>query len=132
MELIQAIIASIIVAATPLAFAAIGEVVAEKSGVLNLGVEGMMIVGAIAGFAVFGLHDGVQDMFAQAQWHEGVQKLMRFEEGYETRWIAMTFLSAAAIICLPRQFHVTVVENIEPRDFRLARCRDALRRIDGD
>ncbi len=51
MELIQAIIASIIVAATPLAFAAIGEVVAEKSGVLNLGVEGMMIVGALAGFA---------------------------------------------------------------------------------
>ena len=32
-------------------FAAIGELVAERSGVLNLGVEGMMIVGAIAGFS---------------------------------------------------------------------------------
>ena len=42
---------SLIVAATPLLFAAIGELVVEKSGVLNLGVEGMMIVGAIAGFA---------------------------------------------------------------------------------
>ena len=39
------------VAATPLLLAAIGELVVEKSGVLNLGVEGMMIVGAIAGFA---------------------------------------------------------------------------------
>lgn len=39
-------------AATPLLFAAIGELVVEKSGVLNLGVEGMMIVGAIAGFAI--------------------------------------------------------------------------------
>ncbi|TYO89501.1 ABC transporter permease [Oceanicella actignis] len=46
-----AIGAALIVAATPLLFAALGELVVEKSGVLNLGVEGMMIVGAIAGFA---------------------------------------------------------------------------------
>ncbi len=43
--------ASIIAAAQPLMFAAIGEMVVEKSGVLNLGVEGMMIIGAVAGFA---------------------------------------------------------------------------------
>jgi len=43
---------TIVTAATPLVFAAIGELVVEKSGVLNLGVEGMMIVGAIAAFAV--------------------------------------------------------------------------------
>ncbi|MGM0583255.1 MAG: ABC transporter permease [Pseudomonadota bacterium] len=46
-----AVAAALIVAATPLLFAAIGELVAEKAGVLNLGVEGMMIVGAVAGFA---------------------------------------------------------------------------------
>lgn len=46
------LIASLMVAATPLLLAAIGELVAEKAGVLNLGVEGMMIVGAISGFAV--------------------------------------------------------------------------------
>ncbi|MDJ0956566.1 MAG: ABC transporter permease [Arenicellales bacterium] len=39
-------------AGTPLVFAALGELVTEKSGVLNLGVEGMMIVGAVCGFAV--------------------------------------------------------------------------------
>ncbi|WP_431309898.1 ABC transporter permease [Algicella marina] len=43
--------ASIIAAAQPLVFAAVGEMITEKSGVLNLGVEGMMIIGAIAGFA---------------------------------------------------------------------------------
>ena len=43
---------SIITASTPLVFAAVGEVVVEKSGVLNLGVEGMMIMGAIAAFGV--------------------------------------------------------------------------------
>ena len=45
-------IAGFLVAATPLIFAAIGELVVEKSGTLNLGVEGMMITGAICGFAV--------------------------------------------------------------------------------
>ncbi|MGG7565954.1 ABC transporter permease [Rhodovulum sp. DZ06] len=46
-----AIFAALVVAAVPLLFAAIGELVTEKSGVLNLGVEGMMVCGAIAGFA---------------------------------------------------------------------------------
>ena len=46
-----AIILAIVVASTPLVFAAIGELVVEKSGVLNLGVEGLMIVGAVCGFA---------------------------------------------------------------------------------
>ncbi len=46
------LLASLMVAATPILLAAIGELVVEKSGVLNLGVEGMMITGAICGFAI--------------------------------------------------------------------------------
>ncbi|WP_371157845.1 ABC transporter permease [Jannaschia sp. 2305UL9-9] len=44
------LIASLMVAATPILLAALGEMVVEKSGVLNLGVEGMMIMGAACGF----------------------------------------------------------------------------------
>ena len=46
------LLASLMVASTPILLAAIGELVVERAGVLNLGVEGMMIFGAIAGFAV--------------------------------------------------------------------------------
>ncbi len=46
------LIASLLVASTPILLAATGELVVEKSGVLNLGVEGMMIIGAVCGFAV--------------------------------------------------------------------------------
>lgn len=41
---------SVLIAATPFLLAGIGELVAERSGVLNLGVEGMMLVGAVAAF----------------------------------------------------------------------------------
>ena len=46
------LLASLVAAATPILLAAIGELVVEKAGVLNLGVEGMMITGAICGFVV--------------------------------------------------------------------------------
>ena len=45
------LIPMILTASTPVLFAALGELVVERAGVLNLGVEGMMIVGALAGFA---------------------------------------------------------------------------------
>lgn len=52
MMLATAILLTVITAATPLLIAAIGELVVERAGVLNLGVEGMMIMGAASGVAV--------------------------------------------------------------------------------
>lgn len=46
----ESFLATCIVAATPLIFATVGEIITEKAGVLNLGVEGMMLMGAVIGF----------------------------------------------------------------------------------
>lgn len=71
MGLLEAIILSAIAASVPLLLAASGELVVERAGVLNLGIEGMMIVGAACGFvgayltgstfvgALFGIAGGV-------------------------------------------------------------------------
>ncbi|MCH9671683.1 MAG: ABC transporter permease [Gammaproteobacteria bacterium] len=50
MDAFEAIVLTVITASTPLLLAAIGELVVERSGVLNLGVEGMMVSGAVCGF----------------------------------------------------------------------------------
>ena len=52
LDLILGILQIILIATTPLVFAGIGELVTEKSGVLNLGVEGMMLVGAVSAFII--------------------------------------------------------------------------------
>ena len=50
-QLLVPILSGTIVAATPLVYAATGELVAERSGVINLGVEGMMLIGTVTAFA---------------------------------------------------------------------------------
>jgi ABC-type uncharacterized transport system permease subunit len=49
-SILVVVLASAVTYGTPLAFAALGELLTERSGVLNLGVEGMMLVGAVMGF----------------------------------------------------------------------------------
>jgi general nucleoside transport system permease protein len=51
LDTIQMVLVTVLTAATPLIIAALGELVAERAGVLNLGVEGMMVCGAALGFA---------------------------------------------------------------------------------
>ncbi|MGN6157951.1 MAG: ABC transporter permease [Devosia sp.] len=51
LDYLIAVLITVVGASTPILFAGLGELVAEKSGVLNLGVEGMMLIGAIAAFA---------------------------------------------------------------------------------
>ena len=58
-SLVVVILASGVAYGTPLLYASLGELLAERSGVLNLGVEGMMLVGAVMGFwAVQRVHVG--------------------------------------------------------------------------
>lgn len=57
MHMVISFLAAAVVAGTPLLFATLGEIITEKSGNLNLGVEGMMLMGAVIGFMV-GLKTG--------------------------------------------------------------------------
>ncbi|WP_339487221.1 hybrid sensor histidine kinase/response regulator [Pseudomonas sp. EL_65y_Pfl2_R95] len=75
---------------------------------------------SVGAFVTFGLFDGFADVFTQAK---NSTELTDFWQ-VAVNWPAMlvqTCLAMIAIVCLPRQFHVTVVENIEPQDIRLAR-----------
>lgn len=52
LDVLITILAAAIIAGTPIMYAALGEILAERAGILNLGVEGMMLVGAVCGFIV--------------------------------------------------------------------------------
>ncbi len=68
---------------------------------------------AVGLFVTYGLYSGFQDLFAQAAEHPRLQRLYQVgTEGSYSSWITLTILSMTAIICLPRQFQVTVVENV--------------------
>ena len=63
MDVLQALILTVITAATPLLLAGVGEAVVERSGVLNLGVEGMMVMGAVSGFGAAYLSPHMRDLY---------------------------------------------------------------------
>ena len=66
---------------------------------------------AVGVFATFVVADGIGDVFANVS----DEMIQGSGDIFGPRWVTLTFLSATAIICLPRQFQVTVVENIEER-----------------
>ena len=71
---------------------------------------------AVGVFATFFLADGFADVFADVP----AEVVVGAGEVFGPRWAVLTFLSATAIICLPRQFQVTVVENIDERHLSTA------------
>ncbi|WP_028467759.1 sensor histidine kinase [Nisaea denitrificans] len=70
---------------------------------------------AVGLFVVFALADGPADIFSR-----DAARILQTEDMFDARWIALTFLSGIAIICLPRQFQVTVVENTGEDQLRMA------------
>ena len=72
---------------------------------------------AVGLFVVFGLGGGFEATYARA---EDVGVALDASSNFGPRWITITILSAAAIICLPRQFQITVVENANENHLRTA------------
>jgi len=69
---------------------------------------------AVGLFVVFAIGDGLGSAFAQAP------PGLLTGEIFGPRWVTLTFLAATAIVCLPRQFQVMVVENTDERHLRTA------------
>ena len=69
-------------------------------------------------FVTFGLFDGFGDLFARAAQNPVLTQLTTMEP--VGQWLPLIMLSMLAIICLPRQFQVTVVENIDERHLNKA------------
>ncbi|MDO8358643.1 MAG: sensor histidine kinase [Devosia sp.] len=71
---------------------------------------------AVGGFVIYA-GGGLEAIFARAE-AQGID--IYSSETFGNRWIAMNVLSVAAIICLPRQFQITVVENSDENHLRTA------------
>jgi signal transduction histidine kinase len=76
---------------------------------------------AVGVFVTYGLYDGFGDLFARAAASPDLARLFTIESsGGYGQWATLTLLSMAAIITLPRQFQVTVVENTDESHLRKA------------
>ncbi|MCB1514561.1 MAG: histidine kinase [Hyphomicrobiaceae bacterium] len=67
---------------------------------------------AVGAFVTYGVFDGFGDLFARAAADPELAKLMTMEKA-GLNWFALILLSVTAIVCLPRQFQVTFVENTD-------------------
>lgn len=72
---------------------------------------------AVGAFVTFGMFDGFGDLFARAAERPGLHALMApfGSAGSYANWAWMTGLSMLAIVCLPRQFQVAVIENVDEK-----------------
>ena len=72
---------------------------------------------AVGVFVVFGISDGIGDIYARAV-EAGAR--VHETEPFGSRWVTVLLLSSCAVICLPRQFQITVVENSNEDHLRTA------------
>ncbi|WP_374832627.1 ATP-binding protein [Paenochrobactrum pullorum] len=72
---------------------------------------------AVGIFVVFSLGGGMEQIYTQAA-EAGIN--IHERESFGSRWVTVLFLSACAVICLPRQFQITVVENSNEEHLRTA------------
>ena len=76
---------------------------------------------AVGLFVTFGLYGGFGDIFAQAEASGALSRLFTIDGvAAHTSWITLTLLAMGAIVVLPRQFQVLVVENVDERHLRKA------------
>ncbi|MFU8820241.1 MAG: NahK/ErcS family hybrid sensor histidine kinase/response regulator [Gammaproteobacteria bacterium] len=75
---------------------------------------------AVGLWVVYGLFDGPRTLVTASQANEAVMRLYSTAT-IDHSFLVLTVISMLAILCLPRQFHVAVVENTSPRDLALAR-----------
>jgi len=80
------------------------------------GVVKLIALLAVGIYTTYWLSDGLADVFRDVK----PEAIIGANGIYGARWVTLTFLSATAIVCLPRQFQVTVVENIEERHLSTA------------
>mgnify|MGYP001628249690 CR=1 FL=1 len=80
------------------------EAVVKLAALLSVGI-----------FVVWGVASGPADIFARMD-----PELLQSSQVFNTRWLTLNFLSACAIICLPRMFQVIVVENANERHLATA------------
>ena len=74
---------------------------------------------AVGVFVTFGIYDGFADIFTRALEMPKLAALMNFGGNYSS-WASLTFLSMAAIMLLPRQYQIAVVENVNENHLRRA------------
>ncbi|MBF0392978.1 MAG: histidine kinase [Alphaproteobacteria bacterium] len=76
---------------------------------------------AVGVFVVWGVHDGWGDLFGKAALDPAIAKLFTIGSVADHgNWVVITLLSMVVIICLPRQFQVAVVENVDETHIRKA------------
>ena len=75
---------------------------------------------AVGAYVTFGLYDGFADIFQRAQTQPELAQLLTLDSVRPGSWLALLLLSGLAIIFLPRQFQVMVVENVDEAHLRRA------------